>query len=278
MTEMDKISHLEELQALMALHRWYESMGVDDAVSDLPRDHFAEKLLPPPVEAVFEPPLRSAPAQMIAPMPEPRARPQAMSAASLNPDVALAQAKSLAQAAQSLDELRAALENYDGCSVKRAAIQLVFGSGITQPDVMVIGETPDGGDDKSGTPFSGLRGIFLNRMLGAIGMEKRAYSAHLVPWRPAGNAMPTPHDIEACLPFMHRHIALVQPKLLICLGWTAGKLDIGRGRAEAGTDLIYAHGGQHIRVIVLPELTELMRSGARKKKAWDVLRELKSVA
>ena len=87
--------------------------------------------------------------------------------------------------------------------------------------------------------------------------------------------MPTQHDIDACLPFMHRHIALVRPKLLICLGWTAGKLGVGSGgtyhmRGNSG------HETMQIPVVILPELNELMRSAARKKKAWDMLRHLRN--
>ena len=280
MADMDKIlpseelQGLEELQALVALQRWYEFMGVDDAVSDVPRDYFAEKLQPVVPEEPAAPLIRKATPAPVMAKTEPRARPQALSAASISPEMALAEAEARANAAQDLDELRAAMESYDGCSVKRSAIQLVFGIGAPDESVMVVGETPDNGDDKSGAPFSGVRGVFLNRVLASIGMDKRAYLAQLVPWRPAGNAMPTPHDIDACLPFMHRHITLVQPKLLICLGWTAGKLGVGSGGTyKARGDA--AHETLEIPVLILPELNELMRSAARKKKAWEMLRNLR---
>lgn len=271
----EKLQGLEELQALVALQRWYDFMGVDDAVSEVPRDYFAEKLQPLQPEESAAPPVRKVAQSPLPAKTEPRPKPQALSAVSLNPEVALADADERAKAAQNLDSLRAAMESYDGCSVKRSAIQLVFGAGLADASVMVIGETPDNGDDKSGTPFSGLRGVFLMRVLAAIGMDKSAYFAQLVPWRPAGNAMPTQHDIDACLPFMHRHIALVRPKLLICLGWTAGKLGVGSGgtyhmRGNSG------HETMQIPVVILPELNELMRSAARKKKAWDMLRHLRN--
>ena len=97
MADMDKISSHEELQALIALQRWYEAMGVDDAVGELPRNHFAEKLRPPePVEEITSP-KRAALPPLTMPKPEPRARPQAMSAAGLDPEVALAEANERAQ-------------------------------------------------------------------------------------------------------------------------------------------------------------------------------------
>lgn len=265
MADMDIISPNEELAALMALQRWYEAMGVDDAVAELPRDYFAEKLAPPELEARPSPrPAEPNARQGFTAAPEVRPRPATLSATSMSPDAAIAEAIARADAAQNLDALRASLETFEGASVRRAAIQLVFGRGDLNPQVMVIGETPDSDDDKSGLSFSGLRGVFLGRILAAIGMEKSAYLTHLVPWRPAGNAMPSAADLDACLPFAHRHIALVKPKALICLGWTGSKLSVSN-------KLTYALGDLNIPVVILPELHELMRSGARKRKAWDEL-------
>jgi DNA polymerase len=128
--------------------------------------------------------------------------------------------------ASSLDELRAQLENYDGCaSLKQTAMNLVFGQGTafdpsrSEARIMVIGDVPSEDDDRSGAPFSGRAGYLLDKMLESIELARESvYLSNMVYWRPPGNRTPTQEEVAACLPFVSRQIALVRPSHLLCFG------------------------------------------------------------
>ena len=253
--------------ALDALFHWYEAMGVDEAQTETPRDFFVEfKTISETVPQPSVPNRAQAPQEPRVSIPRPAAAPLA------SPDEAISEATTLARHAGTLAQLHTALAEFEGCPLRRSAQNLVFGTGAAQPRVMVMGETPDRDDDNSGQPFSGPRGILLQRMLRAIGiLPEESYLAQIVPWFPPGNMMPARHHIDTCLPFALRHIALVQPQSLICLGWAAEKLNIGKNSNGIGT---FTFEGRTIPVLALPDLGEIMRTAARKRKAWDGLRIL----
>ena len=128
----------------------------------------------------------------------------------------------------SLEELRAALERFQGCGLKATATQLVFADGAPEARIMLVGEAPGADEDRIGRPFVGRAGQLLDRMLAAIGLDRRSvYIANVVPWRPPGNRTPTPQETAVCLPFVRRQIALVGPRLLVCLGGSATQTLLG---------------------------------------------------
>jgi len=177
-----------------ALLRWYLDAGVDEAVGERPLDRYAPA---PPV------PQPAVPAAVAATGPTP---PPATSA-------------HLAMACSTLNELRAALEAYDGCALKRSCQRTVFADGNPESTVMLIGEAPGADEDRLGLPFVGASGRLLDRMLASIGLDRNnAYITNVVPWRPPGNRKPEPAEVELCLPFIQRHIDLVAPSVLVFLG------------------------------------------------------------
>eukprot|EP01037_Dinobryon_pediforme_P008968 gene8968-9048_t len=273
---LDEADHLPEtlhpqdaVAALNALFQWYEAMGVDEALETTSRDFFSEFQTKSVAQSAPKPALTHRNAPPATPHTTGALAPAQVLA---SPDEATAMAEVLAGQAGSLSELRAALDSFDGCSLRRSAQNLVFGQGAEKPVVMVVGETPDRDDDKTGLPFSGLRGLFLARMLRAIGiLPEQTYLAQIVPWFPPGNAMPARHHIDACLPFARRQIELAHPTTLICLGWAAEKLQVDKG---VGGLARFNSGGVTLPVLVLPDLAEIMRSAARKRKAWDGLLKL----
>lgn len=127
--------------------------------------------------------------------------------------------------ATSLVELRQLIENFDACPLKLTATHTVFSDGQSDAPVMLIGEAPGAEEDKQGKPFVGLSGQLLDRILASIGLtrEKNVYISNILSWRPPGNRAPTTQEIALCLPFIQRHIELIQPKVLILLGATATK-------------------------------------------------------
>src|SRR5690606_18197204 len=128
-------------------------------------------------------------------------------------------ARDLAARAETLDALRETLENFDGCSLKLRATNLVFADGNPEADIMLVGEAPGRDEDLQGKPFVGRSGQLLDRMLKSIGLDRTSvYIANTVPWRPPGNRTPAPSEVAVCLPFLYRQIELAAPKVLIALG------------------------------------------------------------
>ena len=124
-----------------------------------------------------------------------------------------------AAAAATLDDLRAAIAAFDGCALRDTASHLVFAEGDPSADLLLIGEPPGADEDRGGTPFAGLGGAYLDRMLASIGLERsRLMLAPLIPWRPPGDRPPSPTELAICLPFLHRLIALLGPRRIVLFG------------------------------------------------------------
>ena len=128
-------------------------------------------------------------------------------------------AAAIARAAGDVAALKAAVESFDGCELKRTARNTVFARGNPAAPLMVIGEGPGQDEDREGMPFVGRSGQLLDRMLAAIGLdETSAYITNVVFWRPPGNRKPSAEEIEICRPFVERHVALVKPRLILLAG------------------------------------------------------------
>lgn len=213
---------LSETQA-RALLEWYVAMGADCAIAESTTDRFAiaeEKRTS--AAASTSPTLlpRSLPPRATSQSTPPRQ--PAVTSPILGDEGAIAEARRLAAAAQTLDELRAGLESFEGCGLKRTASRLVFSDGTPGSRLMLVGEAPGRDEDIQGKPFVGRSGQLLDRILAAIGLDRGSvYIANVVPWRPPGNRTPTPQELAVCLPFIERQIELAGPALLVLLGGAA---------------------------------------------------------
>jgi uracil-DNA glycosylase family 4 len=192
-----------------ALLAWYIEMGVDESIGEEPIDRLAAP--------AFKPVMTPAPA---AP------------SATISPIKALAShpsASALASQAKTLPELRHALDRFEDCPLKKTATNLVFGDGNPEAKIMFIGEAPGADEDRIGLPFVGQPGKLLDKMLFSIGLDRsNYYITNILPWRPPGNRTPTPAEIAACLPFVERHIELVDPDVLILLGGSSASALLAR--------------------------------------------------
>jgi len=102
--------------------------------------------------------------------------------------------------------------------------QIVFGVGNPTAELMFIGEGPGADEDEQGEPFVGRAGQLLNKMIEAMGLErKRVYIANVVKCRPPGNRTPERDECETCSPFLMRQIAVIKPKVVVALGAVAAK-------------------------------------------------------
>jgi uracil-DNA glycosylase len=190
-----------------------------------------------------------------------------------------AAAVSAPELAADLPALYAAIDAFEGCQLKRTATKTVIHDGMAASRVMVIGEAPGADEDRDGRPFVGRAGQLLDRMLAAIGRDRHgpdatlaAYITNILFWRPPGNRTPTPTEIALCLPFVHRHIALVDPVAILAVGAPAthaltGKTEsIGklRGRWHA-----LEIDGKNYPVMPTYHPAYLLRQPAHKYMAWN---------
>ena len=230
----------EDLAAWLEILRWHCEAGMDAAIGENPRNRFAQQTPPPAAAASPAAPLPSQEAMLPAepqkgsgpkgsspkgPSPQ-GSGPKGQGRARAEPaeNAGILQARAAAQAAVSLQELRAALEHFDGCDLKRSARSLVFADGNPEARVMLIGEAPGAEEDRQGLPFVGRSGQLLDRMLAAIGLDRSsAYITNILPWRPHGNRNPTAAEIELLRPFIERHIQLAAPELLLLVGGVSAK-------------------------------------------------------
>lgn len=119
----------------------------------------------------------------------------------------------------SLDALRSALADYDGCALKNTASNMIFADGNATARLMVIGEVPGRDEDRVGLPLVGSAGQLFDRMLASIGLSRAdIYVTTLIPWRPPGNRTPTDEEMALLLPWLLRHIQLVNPARILLLG------------------------------------------------------------
>ena len=265
----------ERDQALADL-AWLVAAGADEAVEAQPVDRLSARAPAPPAAAPEVTPAAAPKAQpppsQAPPQAAPQAAPQTVPLSST--EEALATARELAQAAGSLEELKAALAGFEGCALKATAMNLVFADGNPKARLMIIGEGPGAEEDRQGLPFVGPSGQLLDRMLAAIGLDRTsAYITNLLFWRPPGNRTPTGTEISACLPFVERHIELADPQYLLLAGGISAKTLLGRSQGILklrGHWAHYQHAGMARPIPALASLhpAYLLRQPGQKRLAW----------
>lgn len=283
------IGVVESVSAL----RFLLDCGVDEVIGEEPTDWSALSARPrvqtaaaPTAPAPARPapggaPPQPAPRQNVPP-PAPLPDPGPLGAVEAGQSARMA-----ASAAKTLDELKEALAAFDGCSLKKTATNLVFGTGSRAARIMLIGEAPGENEDRQGLPFVGPAGQLLDRMLGAIGLDRLAddpakavYITNMLPWRPPGNRSPTDSEIAACMPFMVRHIELLSPDILIFAGGISAKALLNRTEGITrlrGRWFDYGSAGLKKSVAAMPMLhpAYLLRNPDAKREAWKDLLMLK---
>lgn len=254
---------MTDILALKTLVSFLKDVGVDEMISSSPHNRFLEA----------EPQKETKSLETSVPANGPQRVP-------LSPKVVNATALAAAQKAQTLEELRAALMAFDGCAIKHTALNLVFGDGNPKARVMFIGEAPGADEDRQGLPFVGQSGQLLDKALSAIGLTREIfYITNIIPWRPPGNRQPTPQETEACLPFVERHIDLVNPDFLILVGGTAAKALLrgreGIMRLRGAWRDYTSQSGKKIKVIAIFHPAYLLRSPGQKREVWIDLIKIK---
>jgi DNA polymerase len=252
------------------LLEWYKAMGVDEAIAEAPSDWYAPErqadARPAPLGGSFAPEVkRKSLERARAPLPQAPVQNAAESS------TGVMSARELARSAANLEELRALLETFDGCALKKTASRLCLSRGSLDARLMLIGEAPGKDEDAEGKPFVGRAGQLLDRMLSAIGLtEADFYITNLVFWRPPGNRTPSPGEVQVCQPFVERQIELLSPQILVFLGNASAKQLTGASEGIMklrGKWLTYPLGAG-IRAMATLHPAYLLRNPIAKRHAW----------
>ncbi|MBO9193590.1 uracil-DNA glycosylase [Rhizobium sp. 16-449-1b] len=268
---------------LAALLHFHADAGVEWLLEDEAVDRFAEfeamkaarrSAAPTPQAEAREATSRApaASAQRAAPQPERSAqRPQP----AIPDGEAIQQARFAAESARSLAELKTALEAFNGCNLKHSARSTIFASGDAASGIMLIGSAPGAEDDREGQPFAGRPGQLLDKMLAAIGLDRAGILlTQVIPWRPPGNRVASPAEMDICRPFIERQIALAEPKVILLLGNFAARVFFGEGDTIHGLRGQWreiAAGDRVVPAIATLHPQDLLTAPVNKRLAWNDL-------
>ena len=181
--------------------------------------------------------------------------------------------------ADNLERLKKSIRNIKNCSLKSSATNMVFSDGNPKSKIMLIGEAPGANEDKEGLPFVGRAGALLDKMLAAINLDrKKVYISNIINFRPPDNRRPTDEEIKRYLPFISKHIEIINPKILVLLGSTAMNALIGNEAVISkmrGKWIEKKFGNCKTSVIITFHPAFLMRQPAQKKMAWIDLKMIR---
>lgn len=172
-------------------------------------------------------------------------------------------------------ELYRQLSACEQCGLSKTRNNVVIGTGSPQAEVMLVGEGPGRDEDLSGIPFVGVAGQLLDKMLGAIDLDReKVYIANIVKCRPPGNRTPVDDEAHACLPYLRAQVALVRPKIILCLGRTAARFifdeevritrDRGVWRCKKGVWMLATY-----------HPAALLRDMSKKADAWEDMKAVR---
>ena len=178
-----------------------------------------------------------------------------------------------------LELLKKSIIELKNCNLKRQAKNMVFCDGNPKSKIMLVGEAPGANEDHEGLPFVGRAGMLLDKMLAAINLDrKKVYISNIVNYRPPENRKPTEDEIRRYLPFITKHIEIINPKILVLLGSTAMNALIGDNVVISkmrGKWIEKKFGSCKTSVIITFHPAFLMRQPAQKKMAWIDLKMIR---
>ena len=180
---------------------------------------------------------------------------------------------------KSLELLKKSIVNLKNCDLKKQAKNIVFSDGNPKSKIMLIGEAPGANEDQEGLPFVGRAGQLLDKMLSAIDLNrKKVYISNIINYRPPENRRPSEEEMKRYLPFIKRHIEIINPKILVLLGSTAMNALIGNEVVISkmrGKWIEKQFGNCRTSVIITFHPAFLMRQPGQKKMAWIDLKMIR---
>jgi len=184
------------------------------------------------------------------------------------------QAESTAAAGEKLSRISSELTGCARCRLHSGRTNLVFGEGSAHSGLVFVGEGPGVDEDRQGRPFVGRAGKLLDKMILAIGFERReVYICNVVKCRPPENRAPQADEAAACSPFLFRQIEALAPKVICALGVSAAQALLGTTRAisQLRGKVQFWRG---IPLVCTYHPAYLLRSPSQKAAAWQDLKEV----
>ena len=178
-----------------------------------------------------------------------------------------------------LQELKDEISKIKNCELKKSSTNIVFSDGNPESKIMIIGEGPGANEDLEGVPFIGRTGELLDKMLLSINLDRdNVYISNTVNYRPPENRNPTQEEITRYLPYLIKHIEIINPQILILLGSTALNTIIGNDNVISdirGKWIDKKIGSCKTSVIASFHPAFLMRQPNNKKLSWIDLKMIK---
>ncbi len=259
---------MSEYQALISALAWHIDADIAETLDVEAQDR--TQILP--VYEDVSPSLNAAPASAVQSLGPP-----------LGAAAAKVESEKLASQAQTLDELKTAIQNFDGLAIRKTATNMVFSDGNPKADVMLIGEAPGADEDRQGIAFVGVSGQLLDRIFACLDIsrqnesaESSLYISNILNWRPPGNRTPSPAEIEISLPFIRRHIELVAPKIIVFAGGVSAKSLLNQNLSVSKLRKGWHEYEGSIPAMVTYHPAFLLRNPAQKKAVWmDMIKLMK---
>ncbi len=193
------------------------------------------------------------------------------------PAPAAAPAESVTDKAAALAALAAEVAPCVKCALHGGRTQTVFGSGNANADLVLIGEAPGRDEDLQGQPFVGASGQLLTKILGAVELSRdEVYICNILKCRPPDNRDPLPDEVVQCEPYLKRQLAILAPRLILCLGRIAAQTLLGT-RASLGNLRRTVHFYQGIPVMATYHPAALLRDAKYKRDTWDDVRKARAL-
>ncbi|NLN07702.1 MAG: uracil-DNA glycosylase [Firmicutes bacterium] len=163
------------------------------------------------------------------------------------------------------------------CRLRESATQTVFGEGNPQAKLMFVGEGPGAEEDRLGRPFVGAAGRLLDKILAAAGFAREeVYIANVVKCRPPKNRLPARDEVNACLPYLLRQLALIRPQIIVCLGALAtqsllddkARISVVRGRW---------FDKYNAKIMATYHPAALLRDATKKRPVWEDMKQVRDL-
>lgn len=170
---------------------------------------------------------------------------------------------------KTLAELYEATKHCKKCRLGETRKNYVFGEGNERAKLVLVGEAPGAEEDEQGLPFVGRSGQLLNNILAAVKFQRSdVYICNVIKSRPPNNRNPEPDEIAACLPYLHRQLEIIRPKIILALGKVAANALLNNNQsmqAMRGK----THKWRNIDVVVTYHPAALLRNPNWKRLCWE---------
>jgi len=176
---------------------------------------------------------------------------------------------------ETYDELIHIIKNCGGCPLHEKRTQAVPGEGALDAKVMFVGEAPGRDEDLSGRPFVGAAGQLLDKILSAVGIIRESvYITNIVKCRPPGNRNPSEKEAKICLPYLRHQVAMIKPKIIVCLGSVAARNIIDK---DAKISKIRGQIIQRKGYTIIPTYhpSALLHNPSLKRVTWEDFKKIK---